>query len=594
MSAATRPAYEWNTLPWRQLQRRVFKLQTRISHAAHRGDVRTVHRLQRLLTQSWSATCLAVRRVTQDNTGKKTAGVDGVKALSPRQRTALVQVLRVPTQAAPLRRVWIPKPHAPAERRPLGIPTLHDRAAQALVKLALEPEWEVQFEPHSYGFRPGRSAHDAIGALFNATHKQPKYVLDADIAKCFDRIDHDALLRKLGTTPTFRRAIRAWLKAGVLDGPDLFPTEAGTPQGGVLSPLLANIALHGLEREVTAGYTPRTRPTLIRYADDFVVLHRDLAVVEAARARIGRWLADLGLELHPGKTRISHTLDVHAGAIGFDFLGFTVRQYRRGARHTSTSGGWDPRRLGFKLLITPSKQAVHRHGRALGAIVDQHRAAPQAALIHALTPVVRGWTASYSAVCSKRTFATADHLLYLQLRRWARRRHPQKNGRWVARKYWHAGWTFSTPGPQPCRLPAHAGRAIRRHIKVQGRRSPYDGDWAYWASRMGRYPGLSSLGANLLRRQRQRCAWCGLCFTMEDRTEIDHRVPRSHGGTGTLANLQLLHGHCHDEKTARDYRRKEARAVGGFRVKDRAAEEPDEGKPSRPVLETSHPGDWMA
>jgi RNA-directed DNA polymerase len=289
----------------------------------------------------------------------------------------------------------------------------------------------------------------------------------------------------------------------------------------VISPLLANIALHGLETVVAAGCTAATRPTLVRYADDFVVHHREQVVVEEARARIARWLADLGLELHPDKTRISHTLDVHEGAVGFDFLGFTVRQYRRGARHASKSGSWDSRRLGFKLLITPSKEAVHRHGRAPGAIVEQHRAAPQAALIHALTPVVRGWTAYYSAVCSKRTFAKADHLLYLQLRRWARRCHRQKSWRWVMRKYWHAGWTFSTTGPAPCRLPWHVVRPIRRHIKVQGCRSPVDGDWAYWAGRMGRYPGLSSLAAPALRRQRQRCAWCGLCVTMEDRTEFD-------------------------------------------------------------------------
>ena len=235
MNTASTPMYEWNTLPWKQIQRRVFKLQKRIYRASQRGDRKTVHRLQRLLTRSWSARVMAVRRVTQDNQGKKTAGVDGVKSLTPPQRLLLTNRLRLPTTVHPTRRVWIPKPGT-AEQRPLGIPTLSDRAAQALAKLGLEPEWEARFEPNSYGFRPGRACHDAIEAIFTSINHKPKYVLDADIAKCFDRINHQALLTKLHTFPAMRRAIRAWLKAGVMDGVTLFPTTDGTPQGGVSTP----------------------------------------------------------------------------------------------------------------------------------------------------------------------------------------------------------------------------------------------------------------------------------------------------------------------------------------------------------------------
>src|ERR687886_1401254 len=271
------PMVEWRHIDWQKLEKRVFKLQKRIYRAEQRGDTKAVRRLQKTLMRSWSAKCLAVRRVTQDNQGKKTAGVDGIKSLSPVQRLELVQNLKLSRKASPLRRIWIPKPGTD-EKRGLGIPTMTDRALQALVKQALEPEWEARFEPNSYGFRPGRSCHDAIGAIFISVRQKTKYVLDADIAKCFDRIDHEALLNKLNTFPTIRRQVRAWLKAGVVDSKELFPTSEGTPQGGVISPLLANIALHGLENRIIQTYPQKDiwkrgkyqgtfmSPNIVRYA----------------------------------------------------------------------------------------------------------------------------------------------------------------------------------------------------------------------------------------------------------------------------------------------------------------------------------------
>src|SRR6266545_149444 len=327
MSTTPASVYEWNDLPWKTIEQRVFKLQKRIYRASQRGDQPTVHKLQRLLMKSWSAKCVAVRKVTQDNQGKKTAGVDGVKALTPPQRQHLVQTLQLTEQALPTRRVWIPKPNS-TEKRPLGIPTIRTRAEQTLVKLALEPEWEARFEPNSYGFRPGRSCHDAIAAIFTAIKHKAKYVLDADIAACFDRIDHAALLEKLRTFPALRRAIKRWLGAGVMDGGRLFPTDEGTPQGGAISPLLANVALHGLEAPLRASFPHRFRghsnwkPLVVRYADDFVVLHEDLAVIERAQQVANAWLAGMGLELKTSKTRIAHTFLEHGGRIGFDFLGF--------------------------------------------------------------------------------------------------------------------------------------------------------------------------------------------------------------------------------------------------------------------------------
>src|SRR6266536_1106061 len=247
MSTRATGVQEWRDIPWPQVERDVHTLQRRIYRASQRGDMTVVHRLQRLLMSSWSAKCLAVRRVTQDNQGKKTAGIDGVAALEAEERLVLVATLDLDAKPQPTRRVWIPKPGTD-EQRPLGIPTLSDRALQALVKLALEPQWEAQFEPNSYGFRPGRSCHDAVEGIFESIKQCPKYILDADIAKCFDRIDHKALLDKINTFPQLRRIIKAWLEAGVLDGETLFPTEHGTPQGEVISPLLANIALHGMEK----------------------------------------------------------------------------------------------------------------------------------------------------------------------------------------------------------------------------------------------------------------------------------------------------------------------------------------------------------
>src|SRR5215469_2393116 len=289
---------DWSLLPWRKLERHCYRLQKRIYRASERGNVLAVHRLQQLLMRSRSAQLLAVRRVTQDNQGKKTAGIDGKASLTPVERLALAAELHPKRQkrakAKPVRRVWIPKP-GKLEKRPLGIPVISDRAYQALVKQALEPEWEARFEANSYGFRPGRGCHDAIGAIFNEIHSKDKYVLDADIKGCFDHISHQALLSKLATYPALRQTIRAWLKAGVMEAGTFSPTEEGTPQGGVISPLLANIALHGMETAMQKAYTVKEgKPTLIRYADDFVVLHSALAGVEKAKGVMEAWLQDIG------------------------------------------------------------------------------------------------------------------------------------------------------------------------------------------------------------------------------------------------------------------------------------------------------------
>jgi RNA-directed DNA polymerase len=579
MNTATPPVCEWNDLVWKTIEKWVFKLQKRIYQASQRGDTRTVHNLQRLLMKSWSAKLLATRRVTQDNQGKQTAGVDGVKSLTPPQRLALAASLSLNQPAAPARRVWIPKPGT-TEQRPLAIPTINNRAAQALVKLALEPEWEAQFEPNSYGFRPGRSCHDAIEAIFQNTCHQPKYVLDADIAKCFDRIDHRALLAKLHTFPSLRRVISRWLEAGVMDGPDLFPTHAGVPQGGVLSPLLANVALHGLETAVKKAFsrhkeqgTIHQAPQLIRYADDLVVLHTDGTIIERAQQLISAWLADMGLELKPSKTRITHTLTPHNGHVGFDFLGFHVRQFPVGKTHAGKTTGRYPTRLTFKTFITPSKTAQQRHQTAIAQCIARHRAAPQTALIQHLNPIIHGWSNYFATAVSSAVFSKMGHLTYLKLRAWARRRHPTKSRWWIADKYWHrkvGTWNFATP--EGLRLYRHNQTPIRRFVKVQGAKSPYDGDWGYWTIRMGRHPEAPARIAGMLRRQKGKCPLCGLYLKSDDLPETDHVLPTNRGGRHHPSNWQLVHRHCHDWKTARDG----SNAVEGTDDNSPMIEEPDD------------------
>ncbi|NEQ85789.1 MAG: group II intron reverse transcriptase/maturase [Moorea sp. SIO2I5] len=536
------PQSEWKKVNWRKLEKTVFKLQKRIYQASQRGDVRVVRKLQKILIKSWSAKMIAVRRVTQENKGKKTAGVDGVKSLTPKQRLTLVSNLKVSKKAQPTRRVWIPKPGR-KEKRPLGIPTMYDRALQALTKQALEPEWEAKFEPNSYGFRPGRSCHDAIGAIYTSINQKPKWVLDADIAKCFDKINHDALLTKINTYPSMRRLIKSWLKAGVMDNGTFSPTNEGTPQGGIISPLLANIALHGMEQAIwDYANSVKGKKThykkglaLIRYADDFVILHQDQKVVEECQEVINNWLHDMGLELKPSKTKMTYTFN------GFEFLGFNIRQYKVGKNHSQQ---------GFKTIIKPSKDAILEHFERLSKVIDRHKAAPQEALIKHLKPIIRGWCNYYRGVCSKETFQDLGYMLWNKLQRWGYRRHPKKTKTWVNKKYWGTiggdNWVFMAD--EDNYLPKHAKTEIIRHKKIQDTRSPYDGDLIYWSTRMREHPEMPAQSGRLLRKQKGKCAHCGLTFRPGDSMEMHHILPRALGGNNKDENLELLHLTCHDAK----------------------------------------------
>lgn len=492
MSQSERTGYEWDTINWNKIQRSVFKLQKRIYQASKNNDLKGVHSLQRLLLTSKSAKLLAVRRVTQLNKGKKTAGVDGVKSLSPNQRQKLANELNLNDKSSPVRRIWIPKPGKP-EKRPLGIPTMTDRARQALVKLALEPQWEAKFEPNSYGFRPARSSQDAISAVFKAISLKNAYVLDADITGCFDNIDHQALLKKLDTFPKLYRRIKGWLKSGIMEGIIFQKSKAGVPQGGVISPLLANIALHGLEYETKAALKmdlfnykkqmygkaahmhSQNSITIIRFADDFVILHESREIIEKAKKHVVNWLKQMRLTLNENKTKIVHTLKSIDGCeVGFNFLGFWVRQYYNRSI-----------KRGYVTLIKPSRDSQKRHRRFISEKIGKLRAVTQDDVIRTLNPIIRGWANYFRHQVARKAFENADNHMFYKLWKWARWRHPNLGAKRIKRKYFrrfrNSNWRFSTHDGKVLTL--HEDIHIIRHMKIHGTRSPYDGDNEYWKNR---------------------------------------------------------------------------------------------------------------
>ena len=546
------------------------------------------HAYQDMLLNSKYAKLLAVRKVSQDNRGKKTPGVDGISAIDQRHRLSMAKKLNLDGKASPIRRVFIPKP-GKTERRPLGIPTLNDRAKQALAKLALEPQWEARFEPNSYGFRPGRSCHDAIEAIFKSIHRTPKgkYVLDADISKCFDTIDHDKLLQKLDVGQKMKRQIRAWLKAGVLEFGSISNTRLGTPQGGVISPLLSNIALHGLEHNlknwivrqeirnplgITLGKEDKRKGlSVIRYADDFVVLHKDEHIIIKVKSEVDLWLkTHAKLELSKAKTRLGHTDKLKHGKIGFNFLGFNIRRY------ATTQYGSNRLDTGMKTLIKPSRESIRSHMDDIGHVLHTHQSAES--IISQLTPIIRGWCNYFKTGTSTEAFARLRHYMFIRLLAWARKKHPKQNLTYLYRHYFiriHGQLQFGTTvningKPTRVSLKYHNMYHIERHVKVRQDKSPYDGDLGYWGQRLRRYAGKSNRVMALLRRQRGLCQTCKLAFGFDCVLEVDHIEPLSQGGKDQYNNLQLLHAHCHDQKKEKDV--------------NLSFEEPYEAKVSRTVL----------
>ena len=541
-AASSHGTPDWHAIDWRVVERTVRTTQKRIAKATQECDWRRVKALQRSLTHSFAARALAVRRVTE-NQGKRTAGVDRELWETPDLKWKAVGKLKQQRgyRPKPLRRVYIPKSNG--KERPLGIPTMFDRAMQALHLLGLEPVAESTSDPNSYGFRRNRSTADAMSQIFVCMSQKAsaQWVLEADIQGCFDHINHDWLVSHVRMNKTI---LTRWLKAGVVHKGQLTPTDEGTPQGGIISPTLANVTLNGLESGLKAHLGEKLGKTkaatfkinVVRYADDFIVTGASKEMLETeVRPWIEGFLAQRGLQLSPEKTRVTHIDD------GFDFLGWNFRKYRG------------------TLLIKPSRKNAKAFYDKVGEIIKTHLMVKQAVLIDKLNPILRGWAQYHQPVVAKETFSRLDSLIHWRLTRWARRRHPKKAPTWCAQKYWAhldgrsefvAVKDTETGEKKLVRLGQLADTVITRHQKIKGDYNPFDPRWEAYGEELHGKRMLQSIGyrkqlTSLYKAQSGKCALCGTSITRETGWHDHHIVRKVDGGSDLLSNRVLLHPVCH-------------------------------------------------
>jgi RNA-directed DNA polymerase len=532
---------DWHAIDWKSANDNVRRLQTRIVKATKAGKWGKVKALQRLLTRSFSGKALAVRRVTE-NQGKNTPGVDKIIWNTPQKKINAVYGLRQRDyHPLPLRRIYIPKKNG--KKRALGIPAMKDRAMQALYLLALDPVAETTADANSYGFRPQRSTADAIEQCFTALGNihSAQWIREGDIKSCFDGISHAWLLTHI---PMEKAMLKKWLKSGYMEKSVLYPTEEGTPQGGIISPVLANLTLDGLERRLRERFPKTTvkgiaaKVNFVRYADDFIVTAAAKELLEQEiKPLIEAFMKERGLELSAEKTCITHIRD------GFDFLGQNVRKYKRGKQ--------------YKLLIKPAQKKVHTHLEKIREIIKKNQTLSAGRLILLLNPIIRGWAQYHQHVVSSDVFSSVDDAIYRRLRQWMRRRHPNKPNKWITKKYFktHEGhnWIFyGEKDGQEYSLANTADVPIKRHAKVKSEANPYDPEWElYYEKRLDAHMADTLKGkrwlSHLWKEQNGLCPVCQQKITKITGWHSHHREWRSKGGSDTAENRVLLHPNCHQQ-----------------------------------------------
>jgi RNA-directed DNA polymerase len=535
---------DWNCVNWRKVQRQVRTLRQRIFRASQAGEHKRAHSLQKLMLRSYANTVLSVRRVTQLNAGRHTPGVDQVVVKTPQARGQLVATLSTcqPWRAKPVRRVYIPK--ANSQLRPLGIPTIFDRCLQAKVKNALEPFWEARFEGCSYGFRPGRSCHDALQKVYGLARPATRrpWVVRLDIRGAFDNLAHPYLLNALGPCPG-KGLLTQWLKAGYVEQGIVHDTLTGVPQGGVISPVLLNVALHGMELALGVQHRKRGETVgaraVVRYADDALVFCESREDAEQARATLAHWLKERGLALAPEKTRIVHLHE------GFDFLGFHIRHYP--APQTSQTG--------YRLRITPSKPAVQAVRQQLRVLWRQSIGSEIGVVLQRLNPLIRGWATYFRRTGASETFAKLDYWMFQRALHYATRTHPHKPWVWRKARYWgkwnphrQDTWVFGDKRAGTYLL-KFAWFGFQPHILVKGPASPDDPVLRqYWEQRERRKAQLLPPSLRQLATAQQgRCLVCGASLFNGEMLHIHHRKPRRQGGGSEYPNLALVHLYCHQQ-----------------------------------------------
>ena len=525
--------HQWKSIDWKKAEAEVSRLQARIAKATQEKKWNTVKRLQYLLSHSYYAKALAVRKVTT-NKGKHTPGIDKELWNTPAVKMRNVLILTDKGyKAKPLRRVFIEKP-GKKKKRPLGIPCMYDRAMQALYALALDPVSETTADEKSFGFRRGRSAQDACEYIFTALSRRssPEWVLEGDIKGCFDHISHDWLIDHI---PMDKSVLKQFLKAGFVFQNELFPTDEGTPQGGVISPILANMALDGMQKvlsdrfhtnrlgKIDLRFKNAHKVNLVRYADDFIVTAATKEIAEEAKEIIRGFLCTRGLELSEEKTLITHVDD------GFDMLGWTFRRFKE------------------KLIVKPSKKSVKALNASLhNTVLERGKAWRQEDLIRVLNRQLRGWANYHQSVCAKDAFSRTDHILYEMLWRWAKRRHPKKNRKWITANYWYSkglrNWVFSTKNAELIRL---GEVPIIRHTKVRMSANPYlDSEYFIQRKFQNGMKRLSGRFKKIWRNQNGCCYHCGQPMEISDEREIFYKIPKSMGGKDDVPNMAYVHKYC--------------------------------------------------